>query len=131
MRRTGAGTLRRRKYGARATCVAARASQLSPVAKARSAVAARIGERIPVSELARSLGVSRRTLELRFRAETGVPIGEAILNERLARAKDLLRTTSLSCEQIAAACGVCDANHLGHLFRRRFGASPSAFRKGS
>ena len=101
------------------------------VAKARAAVAARIGERLPVSELAKSLGVSRRTLELRFRAETGVPIGEAILNERLARAKDLLRTTSLSCEQIAAACGVCDANHLGHLFRRRFGASPSSFRNGS
>ena len=101
------------------------------VAKARAAVAARIGERLPVSELAKALGVSRRTLELRFRAETGVPIGEAILNERLARAKDLLRTTSLSCEQIAAACGVCDANHLGHLFRRRFGASPSSFRNGS
>ena len=101
------------------------------VAKVRAAVAARIGERLPVSELAKSLGVSRRTLELRFRAETGVPIGEAILNERLARAKDLLRTTSLSCERIAAACGIYDANHLGHLFRRKFGASPSAFRKGS
>ena len=101
------------------------------VAKVREAVAARIGERLPVSELARSLGVSRRTLELRFRAETGVPVGEAILNERLARAKDLLRTTSLSCERIAAACGVCDANHLGHLFRRKFGASPTAFRSGS
>ena len=50
---------------------------------------------------------------------------------RLARAKDLLRTTSLSCEQIAAACGIYDANHLGHLFRRKFGASPSAFRSGS
>ena len=101
------------------------------VAKARAAVAARIGERLPVAELAKSLGVSRRTLELRFRAETGVPIGEAILNERLARAKDLLRTTSLSCERIAAACGIYDANHLGHLFRRKFGASPSAFRSGS
>jgi len=101
------------------------------VAKVRAAVAARIGERLPVSELAKSLGVSRRTLELRFRAETGVPIGEAILNERLARAKDLLRTTSLSCERIAAACGIYDANHLGHLFRRRFGASPSSFRNGS
>ena len=101
------------------------------VAKARAAVAARIGERLPVSELAKALGVSRRTLELRFRAETGVPIGEAILNERLARAKDLLRTTSLPCERIAAACGIYDANHLGHLFRRKFGASPSAFRKGS
>ncbi len=98
------------------------------VAKVRAAVAVRIGERLPVSELARSLGVSRRTLELRFRAAAGVPLGEAILDERLARAKDLLRTTSLPCEEIAAACGICDASHLAHLFRRKFGASPSAFR---
>ena len=98
------------------------------VAKVRAAVAARIGETLPVAALAKSLGVSRRTLELRFRAETGVPLGEAILDERLTRAKDLLRTTSLPCEEIAAACGICDASHLAHLFRRKFGASPSSFR---
>ena len=31
-------------------------------------------------------------------------------------------------EEIAAACGFCDASHMGHLFRRRFGAPPSVFR---
>ena len=98
------------------------------VAKARAAIAARIGERLPVLELAKSLGVSRRTLELRFRAETGVPIGAAILDERIARAKDLLRTTSLPCDEIAAACGISDASSLARLFRRKFGASPSSFR---
>ena len=98
------------------------------VAKVRALVAARLRDRLPVSELARELGVSHRTVEERFRAETGVPVGEAILRERLARAKDLLRTTALPCEEIAAACGICDASHLAHLFRRRFGAPPSAFR---
>ncbi|MBQ9726000.1 MAG: helix-turn-helix domain-containing protein, partial [Kiritimatiellae bacterium] len=101
------------------------------VAKARAAIAERLGERLPVAALAKALGVSRRTLELRFRAEAGVPIGEAILGERLARAKDLLRTTTLPCDEIAAACGFGDASHLAHLFRRKFGASPSSFRKGS
>ncbi len=54
---------------------------------------------------------------------------EAILGERLARAKDLLRTTSLPCEEIASACGICDASSLAHLFRRKFGATPSSFRR--
>ena len=100
------------------------------VAKVRALVAAHIGDRLPVLGLARSLGVSRRTLELRFRAETGVPIGEAILGERLARAKDLLRTTSLPCEDVASAFGICDASSsLAHLFRRKFGATPSSFRR--
>lgn len=98
------------------------------VAKARAAIAARLRERLSVAALARELGVSRRTLELRFRAEAGVPVGEAILRGRLGRARDLLRTTALSCEDVAAACGICDASHLAHLFRRRLGAPPSAFR---
>ena len=99
------------------------------VAKARSAIAAGVGERLAVSELARRLGVSRRTLEVRFRSETGGPVGAAILDARLERAKDLLRTMSLSLEEIAAACGICAASHMATLFRRRFGAPPSSFRK--
>ena len=98
------------------------------VAKVRAIVAARFRERLPVSELARSLGVSRRTLELRFRAETGVPVGEAILRERLNRARELLRTTTLPCDAIAAACGICDSSHMAHLFRRKFGTPPTSFR---
>lgn len=98
------------------------------VAKARAAIAGRLRERLPVSELARELGVSRRTLELRFRADAGLPVGEAILRARLERAKTLLRMTPLPCEEIAAACGVCTASHLANLFRRKFGAPPSSFR---
>jgi len=59
------------------------------------------------------------------RAETA-PVDR---DEAEARAKDLLRTTSLPCEEIASACGICDASSLAHLFRRKFGASPSAFRR--
>ena len=98
------------------------------VARVRALVAAGVSGRLAVSDLARTLGVSRRTLELRFRAETGGPVGGAILAARLDRAKELLRTTSLPCEEIAAACGICSASHMGSLFRRRFGASPSRFR---
>ena len=86
------------------------------------------GENLSVDDLLAETGVSRRTLELRFRAETGTTPGRAISEAKLARARDLLRTSSLTQEEIAAACGFCDASHMGHLFRRRFGAPPSAFR---
>ena len=55
----------------------------------------------------------------------GIPTGA----RARARARDLLRTSSLTQEEIAAACGFCDASHMGHHFRRRFGAPPSAFRR--
>lgn len=82
-----------------------------------------------MSGLARTLGVSRRTLESRFRAETGVPLGRAILLERIALAKHLLGTTAMTHDAIADACGFCDASHMGRAFRRLSGAKPSDFRK--
>ena len=88
------------------------------------------GARLAVADLLAETGVSRRTLELRFRAETGTTPGRAIAEAKLERARDLLRATSLPQEEIAAACGFCDASHMGHLFRRRFGLAPSALRGG-
>ena len=95
-------------------------------------VLARIAEGAPqlsVADLLAETGVSRRTLELRFRAETGTTPGRAIAEERLRRARELLRTTAMTQDEVAAACGFCDASHMGHHFRRRFGAPPSAFRR--
>ena len=47
---------------------------------------------------------------------------------RTPSAQTLLATTALSQEQIALACGFCDASHLGAAFRRHVGRPPSAFR---
>ena len=99
------------------------------VARARAAIAASAAERLTVAALLDELDVSRRTLELRFRAETGTTPGRAIAEERLRRARELLRTTAMTQDEVAAACGFCDASHMGHLFRDRCGVAPSAFRR--
>ena len=101
------------------------------VARARATIAAADPAALSVAGLLAGLGVSRRTLELRFRAETGTTPGRAIAETKLRRARDLLRTSSLTQEEIAAACGFCDASHMGHLFRIHFGAAPSSFRPSS
>lgn len=94
----------------------------------RKRIDAQFAEKISVSSLAGDLGVSRRTLETRFKAATGGTVRSAILDRRVAHAKELLRDTRLPQEEIAAACGFCDASHLGLVFRRRVGAPPSSFR---
>ncbi len=98
------------------------------VAKANAIVGEGIQGRLSVADMARTLGVSRRTLEARFKAETGVPIGESILRARLGKAREMLSDTNLRHEEIAAACGLSSASHMAALFRRRFGAPPSSFR---
>ena len=98
------------------------------VARVRERIGATGGRALSVSALARENNVSERTLELRFRAETGGTVADALLDARLARAQELLRSTPLTQERIAADCGFCDASHLSRSFARRFGALPSAFR---
>ena len=99
------------------------------VARAMALVAAGADGRIGVDALAHDLGVSRRTLETRFRAATGTSPGETMLRMRLERARGLLRATSLTQSAVAESCGFCDAGHMSRLSRRRFGAPPSAFRE--
>ncbi len=80
-------------------------------------------------DVARSLGVSRRLAELRFKDLRGETIRAAIERERLDRVKRLLRTTSLPIGRIAAETGFKSAVRLSHLFRQRTGLSPLQWRK--
>ena len=76
------------------------------------------------------LRVSRRLAELRFSQICDQTIRQAIENERLERAKKMLRGADPSLARIAAALGFCSASHLSNLFKKRFGLSPRAWRTG-
>ena len=98
------------------------------VRKCRELIEANIGRRFRVSDLAKSLRVSRRTLEVRFRASAGRSINEEVSARRILHAKSLLSQTEMTQTQIAAACGFFDASHMNTVFRRLCGAKPSCFR---
>ena len=98
------------------------------VRKCRELIEANIGRRFRVSDLAKSLGVSRRTLEVRFRTSAGRSITEEVSARRVLHAKSLLSQTKMTQAQIAVACGFFDASHMNTVFHRCCGARPSAFR---
>ena len=99
------------------------------VRRCRALMEANVGRSFNVADLVASLGVSRRTLETRFRAATGRSLNAEITDLRIRRAKTMLAKSSMSQAAIAAACGFCDASHLNVIFRRHCGAPPSAFRE--
>jgi transcriptional regulator GlxA family with amidase domain len=99
------------------------------VRRCRALMEANVGRPFNVADLVASLGVSRRTLETRFRAATGRSLNDEITELRIRRAKTMLAKSALSQSAIAAACGFCDASHLNVIFRRHCGAPPSAFRE--
>ena len=98
------------------------------VRRCRELIDARFTEPLRIADLAEALNVSRRTLETHYRAQTGLSVNQDILARRLALAKRLLAETDRRQEDIALACGFCDASHLGAIFRKHEGRPPSAFR---
>lgn len=75
------------------------------------------------------LGVSRRLLDLRFRQITGTSIRTEIERIRMENVRRLLANTRRPVGGIAASCGYPNANHLGKLFRKRFGLTMSDYRR--
>lgn len=88
------------------------------------------GARLGNSRLARACGLSLSRFALRFRAATGLPPRQYLIDRRLARACALLQAGSLGIEAVAAACGFADRYAFTHLFTRRLGRSPAAYRDG-
>ncbi|GHH25279.1 GlxA family transcriptional regulator [Streptomyces rubradiris] len=83
---------------------------------------------LTLTDLARHAGVSVRTLTRRFQAESGVSPLQWLLHQRIERAKELLETTRLPMDQVAAACGLGTADSLRAHLVRRTGLTPSAYR---
>lgn len=82
-----------------------------------------------VLELARDLGLGRRSLERRFLNDLKATPSKVYLELRLDRALSLLRRTDDTITQIALATGFCDAPHLSRALRAERGFNPSEYRK--
>ena len=99
------------------------------VEKALSLIRLNAFSNLHVQTLAERLNVSRRTLEMRFKSVTGRSVYDEILRIRFARACECLREGKLTMPEIAERCNFPDASHLGVMFKRHFGMTPSAYRR--
>jgi AraC family transcriptional activator FtrA len=91
-------------------------------------VRARLAEAWPIARLAAEAATSPRGLHRRFRDAVGLAPGAWLLAERVARARDLLETTTLPVEEVALMVGFGDVQALRRHLHRRTGLSPKAYR---
>lgn len=84
---------------------------------------------LPVEDIVRVSGVSRRRLEVLFREHLGSGIAEYVHHRRIEAAKDLLINTDRRVGDVAARCGFNNFSHFSARFRKATGLSPSAWRK--
>lgn len=85
---------------------------------------------LSIGTLAARVHMSRRTFIRRFEEATGLPPGEWVAQERVARARNLLEATKMSVEDVATSVGFGSADALRHHFRSRFDTSPLRYRMG-
>ncbi len=90
---------------------------------------ARLGEPLPVEQLAAREGVSARTLARRFADQLGVSPGQWLLARRIAAARELLESTDLPLAAVARRVGLSSPTNLRRRFLRAVGTTPGAYRR--
>ncbi|MBR2930062.1 MAG: helix-turn-helix transcriptional regulator [Clostridia bacterium] len=84
---------------------------------------------VRVSELAARSGYSERHFSRTFKRMMGVSPNEYLSELRLQRAAAMLCEGSLSVTEIAERVGISDNSLLCKAFRRRFGMTPTEYRR--
>ncbi len=86
---------------------------------------------VSLKQLAAQLQLSMRTFNRRFKQATGITAGDYLQNLRLNSARELLRTSNLSINEVAAQAGYPDSSYLCARFKKVMGLTPLSYRKAS
>ena len=84
---------------------------------------------VPISDLARALGISTRDLSRRFTRRLGASPGTVYRRIRLGVGRRLAEQAGMSIAESAARTGYADASAFTRAFRREFGETPSVSRQ--
>ncbi len=104
---------------------------LAPAVRRRLAeyIEAHLAEALTLGLLAGLACMSEFHLARMFRVSFGMPPSAWVAARRLARARQLLRHSTLPLQQIAQLCGYADLSHFSHRFRAGVGVAPSRYRQ--
>jgi len=86
------------------------------------------GAPLLVADVVGAVGVSRSTLQARFKV-LGRTIHSEIQRLQVERARFLITTTDLPIKQIAAMAGFAHVHYMTTIFHQRTGWTPAEYRK--
>lgn len=86
-------------------------------------------ERISVKQIAEHLNVDAAYFSRKFTEEVGASPKKYILEKRIERAKELLRTTNANVFEISNSVGYDDQFYFCRIFKKTVGTTPSEYRK--
>ena len=86
------------------------------------------GRSYSLERLAKEFNLSKSHLQHLFKQQTGQRLGHVIIEQRLDRAAQLLKSTDLRIKEIAGAVGYEHASSFIRAFERRFIQAPHEYR---
>jgi len=82
-----------------------------------------------LNDVAATVNLSPSHFSVVFGRETGESFKDYLTRIRIERAKELLRTTSLKCSEVAYQSGYNDPHYFSYVFRKNTGLPPQQFRQ--
>lgn len=86
-------------------------------------------EKIVLDDLSEKFFINKFYLSKIFKEAYGTTINSYLITKRITRAKQLLRFTDMTVDEVGAAVGMGDANYFSRMFRKVEGSSPREYRK--
>lgn len=106
-----------------------RSTRENPViTRAKAYIEEHINGELSLDQTADAVGVNPYYLSKLFKDETGSNFIDFVNENRLQKAKTLLKKGELSIKEISFDCGYSDQNYFSKIFRRKFGITPTEFR---
>jgi transcriptional regulator GlxA family with amidase domain len=99
------------------------------ILKAQDWIESHYAEAITIDWMARSIGLSERTLKRRFQNATRLSPIVYLQKVRIDKAKKLLLATSLSVKEVAYEVGYENVSYFVRLFKGGVGQTPAQWRK--
>jgi transcriptional regulator GlxA family with amidase domain len=88
-----------------------------------------IAEPITLADMARHAAVSPRTLNRRFREQTGTTPLQWLLTQRVRLAQEFLETSPMPVEEVARKCGFGTSINMRQHFTRQVRIPPNVYRR--
>jgi AraC family transcriptional regulator len=92
-------------------------------------IQAHLGEDLSLAEIANELGMSQYYFCRLFKRSTGVSPHQYLMQQRVAKAKHLLKQPERTITSVAMECGFANQSHFAKCFHQSTGLNPKEFRK--
>ena len=86
-------------------------------------------EHISLEDLSNQFFINKFYLTKIFKDSYGITINNYLISKRITKAKQYLRFTDMTVDEIAQAIGISDVNYFCRMFKKVEGMSPTTYKK--